>query len=206
MRTRTEKELRGAKQQIRHLEAWFERRGLSLENICRPVSPDPCHRARQMQTMQRFVKAYEETPSRDALQKRGFPYPPVEPGFDPDSDWELFERWIGHEPTEWTYTEVFGAPPPSEQLDDKQLGLELDRMLYNLESSHVAVSFEDEAPQRAVYSYLLELLEEPIQFTADGVWTVIDGCSGYCPECFIKEWCDANSYDSDDEPSASVMC
>jgi hypothetical protein len=176
--------------ELRQLEQWFEGRGLSLEGICEPICDDQYHRLGQLSRMKAFVEEYEKTPGRVAMQRRGFAYPPVEPDHDPWSDWERFERWLRHEPLDWSYLEVFGAPPAEEELDEEQLDRELERMLENLASRNVVVSLVDDVPKELVYRYLLEEVEGRFEILDESAMLVIDGCSGYCPTCFQQRWCD----------------
>ncbi|MCB0185546.1 MAG: hypothetical protein KDE31_14860, partial [Caldilineaceae bacterium] len=46
-----------------------------------------------------------------------------------------------------------------------------------------------ELPLRLLYEHLLEILEEDFDILFSGMWH-IDGCSGYCPGCFQRPWCD----------------
>ena len=48
----------------------------------------------------------------------------------------------------------------------------------------------DGMPDRLLYEELLELLEEDFELLAPGTTCIVDGCTGYCPDCRSRPWCD----------------
>jgi len=40
------------------------------------------------------------------------------------------------------------------------------------------------------YMHLLETLDEEFEIIVDGSWH-LDGCTGYCPDCFQRPWCES---------------
>jgi len=53
----------------------------------------------------------------------------------------------------------------------------------------VSVSFLEDIPPRLAYSHLLEALDEEFDTLEAGFW-YLDGCTGYCPGCFQRPWCE----------------
>ncbi len=45
-------------------------------------------------------------------------------------------------------------------------------------------------PPKILYNYLWETLDEIFELDSEGGWH-LDGCSGYCPGCFQRPWCDS---------------
>lgn len=175
----------------RALRGWFENRRLDLEAVWRPLTDDLEQQNHQLKNLQSWVIAYELQHDRDELEDRGFSFPPIDPCIDSDVDWYRFERWMRREPLSWTYSELFGDPPESSSLTETQIRHELDRIMTNLESRGVTVALQRGVPQALKYEYLDGFLEDSFDdFGPQGLF-VIDGCSGFCPECFQREWCAA---------------
>ena len=61
-----------------------------------------------------------------------------------------------------------------------------------LNQNNVEVSLNEKLPDKLVYQYLVSQVIPfevtfPMQF--DGFTHVIDGCDGFCPDCFQKKYC-----------------
>jgi len=84
------------------LKEFFVQQGLQLCDIWRETPDDLELENRQLLNLSQWVCLYGACPDRAKLEARGFLYPPVDPGFDPDSDWLRFERWMKGEPLTWT--------------------------------------------------------------------------------------------------------
>lgn len=178
----------------RALRRWFESRGLPLEEIWTPIGECLDLENRQLENLQRWVLMYEKFEDRRALEERGYRYPPIEPDFDPDTDWLRFERWMAGEHLNWRYDKEFGELSKSEGLTEEQLRHEIDEISDNLASRSVIVSFRDGVPLPLVHAYLRQVVEdEEFEIEAPHAFTVLDGCSGYCPACFQRPWCDAGN-------------
>jgi len=81
------------------------------------------------------------------------------------------------------------AYPPAEQLSEKKLQEKYQDLIVQLESHQISVDLKEGIPLRQVYQYLVEELQE--KFTIiPGMTLHLDGCSGWCPDCFQVDYCD----------------
>jgi hypothetical protein len=83
--------------------------------------------------------------------------------------------------------------PPADQLTDEQLADKLDEIAEILDQHEVHIGLVGDVPDRLVYKYLVEdAIPNTETFAEDntGFNLILDGCDGYCPECFQKEYCD----------------
>ncbi len=178
----------------RALRRWFEKHGLPLDVIWTPIGECVELENRQLENLQRWVLMYERFEDRKALEERGYRYPPIEPDFDLDTDWVRFERWMHGEPLNWSYIDEFREHPSSEGLTDDQMRRELDEIIENLAGRSVIVSLHDGVPLPLQYAYLKSVVdEEEFEVGPPHAFTVLDGCSGYCPQCFQRPWCEAGN-------------
>ncbi len=82
------------------------------------------------------------------------------------------------------------AYPPPEQLTEKELQEKYQDLMMQLESHQISVDLKEGLPLRKIYQYLVEELQE--KFTIiPGMELHLDGCSGWCPDCFQVDYCDA---------------
>lgn len=175
----------------RALRGWFDERGLPLEEIWTPIGECLELENRQLENLQRWVLMYEKFEDRRSLEERGYRYPPIEPDFDPDTDWLRFGRWMNHERLSWKYGEEFGELSNSETLTEDQLRREIDEITENFASRSVIVSLHDGVPLPLVHAYLKGVVDdEDFDIDEPHAFTVLDGCSGYCPACFQRPWCE----------------
>lgn len=84
--------------------------------------------------------------------------------------------------------------PPADRLGSEQISLLLIAILKALlaKGTMVAIPGGDKAPVELVYTEIRKMFIEGFH-TMPG-WT-IDFCSGYCPDCAFKNYCD--SYDEE---------
>jgi hypothetical protein len=70
---------------------------------------------------------------------------------------------------------------------------------------HLSVDLNEGVPPRLIYEHLLEVIEEEFELLG-GVWH-LDGCTGYCPGCFQRPWCEfgTNSCWSEDEEAGCMV-
>jgi hypothetical protein len=124
--------------------------------------------------------------------KGDFLFPPIFPGLSPDSDWFRFELWMQGLPTKKTLAELL-APTfdvqPLDSLREEEVEPALDKLLKAMHSIGFDVSLNGDIPLRLIYGYLMEELGETFELDRGGFW-VLNGCSGYCPSCFQRPWCD----------------
>ncbi len=173
------------------LKCWFTNRGLELDDVWYPVSDSLDQQNRHLEQLQCWVIAYEQCPDRDQLARQGFIYPPLSPGMGPDEDWFRFRRWTTGQPISWRYTDVFGHLPHPSELNEASRQAQIQQIIENLESRQVALSLHDGVPSKLVYAYLRQTLtDEPFELLPHVSTTWLDGCSGYCPDCFQRPWCE----------------
>ena len=143
-----------------------------------------------------FVKRYQQYGSEEVMKKveGEFIYPPIFPGIGPWSDWYRFERWMRGESVsepiinQFTLHEKF---LPAEELDDTKIESELERLIKAIEATGNGISLQDGVPARLAYKEIMEWAGEDHELIGSmgGGW-FYDGCSGYCPGCFQRPWCE----------------
>jgi len=173
------------------LKRKFQEAGLDLAAVWSPTPEDPALENRQLQALLVWLRAYQECPDRRRLEQRGFAFPPVEPDSDPDTDWVRFERWVERKPVEWNFRADFGELGVPEALTDAQIEQELARIEELLAGRGICIELQDGVPRRLVYGYLRrELHETSFEFLGSGTRIHLNACTGYCPGCFQRPWCD----------------
>lgn len=65
----------------------------------------------------------------------------------------------------------------------------LERLYAYMEGANFSIDLVEGVPARFAYSIVREVLEDEFEFIAGGCWH-IDGCSGYCPGCLQRPWCE----------------
>lgn len=157
--------------------------GLDPEAVWWPNPDDPRLDNRQLQSILRWARAYRASPDRKILSKRGFTYPPVFPGFDPDNDWLVFERWMNHQPLTWSMAGELKDARKPEDMTDEEIEEELDSLLEKLEERQVRVDFMDDALPRTRYKDLIQILKKSrFDYLAKGVYEHIF-CPDPVPDC-----------------------
>lgn len=188
----------------------FARRKLDLSQVFYP-DPDDLHcENRLLELLLDWVQKYSECGSRQEMQIQGYHYPPIEPGFCPDEDWRRFELWFRGKTIRGRLKDRLPSgftPIASESLTDDELLMELTKLVILLEKIRVVVDCVVDVPPRLVYEFLLEALEEELDYIETGYWH-LDGCSGYCPGCFQRPWCAAGNsscWQEDEEAKGMVL-
>jgi hypothetical protein len=105
---------------------------------------------------------------------------------------EQIDRWITGELETHTFGYYCGLEvanlPPAVQLDDWDIELVCDAFNKLLDSWNAAISIPDTVPLRLRYTLMISILDE--EFTPVKFGTVtFDFCSGYAPDCPLKEYC-----------------
>ena len=190
------------------LKQEFKRLGLVPSELVEDDPTDLARTNRMLQQLLEWVRAYRETPDRDALARRGFQFPPVEPDCDPDTDWIQFERWINGDPTSWDASREVLTPEELEQMSDEEVEDAFDRLCDFLAARSVVVDFAGEIPARLAYQEVASsLAEQPIEFMGPGTTMHLDACSGCCPECVRRPWCEIGGESSwpEDEEAGHIV-
>ncbi|MBF0430052.1 MAG: hypothetical protein HQK83_02145 [Fibrobacteria bacterium] len=83
--------------------------------------------------------------------------------------------------------------PPSECLNDDEITDKLKEIAEVFEQYHVRIDLVAKVPDRLIYDHLAtEVIptDELSAVSEMGVEYVIDGCDGYCPDCFQNAHCE----------------
>ncbi|MCE9615238.1 MAG: hypothetical protein K8T26_13245 [Lentisphaerae bacterium] len=191
------------------LRSLIEAPGRRVDDFWPIPEPDPRIENARLQDLLVWVRAFTAEPDRKRLEAHGFLYPPVDPGFDPDSDWLQFTRWMAGRPLSWHFVTEFGPLPPEDGLSDVDIARELKRIGELLESRHVVIDLQENLPERIAYRCLKRELEgEPFEYVADGTTCHVTACSGYCPGCLQRPWCESGLESAwpEDEESGHLTC
>ena len=80
--------------------------------------------------------------------------------------------------------------PPKDQLSQKQLKAKLDHLLEIMAEHNMFCEFAGDLPDDIAYNHLSqEFLFEVEQIMPDGWVLHINGCDGWCPDCFQLDYC-----------------
>lgn len=173
----------------------FALRNLDLTQVfC--ATPDDLEREnRFLHRLLDWVQKYSECKDRTKMEIEGYDFPPIEPGISPENDWYRFEQWIQGNPIRQKLKEQLPSnytPKNPEHLTDEEIISELQELSVHLANIRISVDIQVELPPRLVYEHLLEVLEDEFDIIEDGFWH-LDGCTGYCPGCFRRPWCETGS-------------
>ena len=174
------------------LKTEFAMRDLDLSQVFYPTPADLQRENQVLSQILDWVLAYGECHDRKQMERRGYDFPPIEPDFSPDDDWRRFEMWLQGKPLRSKLKDRLPSgftPIPTDKLTDEELPGELGKLIKYLAEIHVTVDISDGVPPRVVYEYIVRSLEEEFDIVEEGCWH-LDGCSGYCPDCFQRSWCE----------------
>ncbi len=180
----------------------FKIRDLDLNQIWQPTPENIERENAELHYLLEFAVKYLECRSRKKMEKMGYLFPPISFCIEPDSDWLRFRRWLQGKPIRKTLRQQLpesNKMKPPDSLSEEEIELELRRLDRLLDEIGIVVDFIDELPPRLVYEYLWETMGEEFELMAGGGWH-LDACSGYCPGCIRRPWCDsggARDWDAD---------
>jgi len=82
--------------------------------------------------------------------------------------------------------------PSADRLTRSDLGRKLDQILSILEDHGISLDLVGKVPNAVVYNYLIQggLDDEIPLELPEGFHYHIDGCDGYCPQCFQRPYCE----------------
>jgi len=198
------------------LKSAFAMRGLDLSQVWQPTPEDPELENRQLERLLDWVEKYEFCPDRVQMEADGYDFPPIYPGIDPDSDWLAFELWMQNKPVRAKMKEQLNPPggispagllkKDPKDMSDEEIEAELEKLYACLEGTHFSIDLNEGVPARFVYTIVREVLNEEFEFIVGGGWH-IDGCSGVCPECFQRPWCEVggSSCWTEDEEAGEMV-
>ncbi|MFC1854020.1 hypothetical protein ACFL27_27865 [candidate division CSSED10-310 bacterium] len=174
------------------LKQEFATLGLGLENVWQPTPDDIELENRQLAHLLEWVRNYDEHRDREKMELLGYTFPPIYPDFDPDADWDRFQRWVMGLPLSFNLREEI-APyiqlQDPAQLSDEQIEQALDNIMKLLPEYNYSIDVNEGIPPRLLYEHVLEFLNEEALFISHGCCHY-DGCSGFCPDCFQRPWCE----------------
>lgn len=169
----------------------FRQMKLDPADVLEHMSHDSERENRCLRALLRWATAYRRQGSRQAMEKNGFLFPPVQPGIDQDTDWLQFENWMAGKTTAWRYADEFTDPPDPAGLPDDAVAREYALMVQHLATRRVLVQLPEEVPVRMRYEYLRhEVLSDPFDRPVGATTTTITGCGGDCESCFQARWCE----------------
>ncbi|MCB0196155.1 MAG: hypothetical protein KDJ65_29660 [Anaerolineae bacterium] len=170
----------------------FTIRNLDLSQVFFPI-PDNLERENKiLRDLLDWVQRYSECADRTTMESEGYAFPPINPGISPENDWYRFEQWMQGKPIRQKLKEQLAPHYTSkspEHLTDEEIIAELQTLSMYLTKIGVALDVLDDVPDRLVYDYLLEVLEDEFDIVTEGFWH-LGGCTGYCPGCFQRPWCE----------------
>ena len=173
----------------------FAARGLDLEPVFCPAPDDVPRENRALRYLLDWVQKYTDCHSRQEMEAAGYDFPPIDPDISPDNDWYRFERWMNGEPLTKKIRKLLPSdyfPIPPDKLTDVELEKELEKLMDHLEKIRIDGTFVNQVPSRLVYEHLFEKLEDNFDLIIEGTWH-LDGCTGYCPGCFQRPWCESGT-------------
>lgn len=175
----------------------FSIRNLDLSQLFHPTPDDLERENRVLHGLLDWVQKYSEYGDRAGMEIAGYTFPPVEPDISPEDDWYRFEQWVQGNPIRKKLKDQlppYYTPKPPEHLTDEEIALELRTLSVHLARISVAIDVVggEALPPRLVYEHLLEILEDEFDIIKDSMWH-LDGCTGYCPGCFQRPWCEVGS-------------
>ena len=174
------------------LKRYFTTHNLDLEAVMEFTPHDLDLENRRLQNLVDFIEDYRRYGSQDVMEAvtGEYQFPPIFPGISPESDWYRFELWLRGEATQMPLADMFADQPAfckSEEISDEDIEDELDRLIEAIENANIRLGLNDGLPPRLLYAFLHEILEDTF-LVSDGSM-VIDGCTGYCPGCVQRPWC-----------------
>jgi len=83
--------------------------------------------------------------------------------------------------------------PPAEALSKPRLGRLLKRVREILSENNIELGLVESLPEVEIYRYLTEevIPKKTVRAMPAGTKLLLDGCSGWCEECFQEDFCEA---------------
>lgn len=174
----------------RRLKNEFRKLGLKPEDVLEKTPFNPELENRQLENLLDFVLAYLKCESREVMRLTNRPFPPIFPFISPESDWYRFERWMKGLSVRETIKNQLPKDfvvRPLNSIPEEELPKVLSGLMNTLNQNGFSVSLP-KMPDRLIYNFVTEWLNEETELCPTGSW-VFSGCSGYCPGCIQRPWC-----------------
>ena len=192
----------------RSLRRQFMQMGLDSRKVCPSLIGETGRENHLLNRLLDWVVSYKKTRSRGQMEINGYEFPPIKPECDPDTDWLLFENWVNGKPLTFSLGDIseFFRFKDLDKVSDKDVNSELDLIYELLEKRSIHITLQDNLPPKLEYEYLRdELKDDEYQYLAPGTIVNITGCTGYCPGCAQRPWCEQGQYKTDDDIDAGKM-
>lgn len=182
-------------QNLRYKQA-FQDLGLNLQEVFEFTPLDLDLENRRLENLLAFLKKFQKYGSQELmeLEEGAYCFPPIFPGISPESDWFRFEQWLLGQPVRKTITEqmptTFIIKNPDE-IPESEIESELEALIQAVKQVGYGFSLSKDIPARLVYKMIREWIGEEFELDgAGGGGWFFDGCSGYCPGCEQRPWCE----------------
>ncbi len=191
------------------LKSEFNARGLDLSQIFCEIPDDLARENRVLISLLDWVTMYDQYRDRKKMEAHGYLFPPISPGIDPENDWIRFKWWLKGKSLRKKLVNLlptYFIPKNPENLSYHEALTALEGMSELLVEIQFSIDFIQDVPPQLKYQHLIEILEDQFDIIEEGYWH-LDGCTGYCPGCFQRPWCEAGNRScwSEDE-EAGRMC
>jgi hypothetical protein len=173
------------------LKEVFKRFGLDPFEIQTPV-PDVDWENRRLESLLGWVFKYRECPDREKLAAQGLLFPPVDPGEGPDRDWRRFKGWIKGLQTKLPLRDLLHHLqfPPPEEIGDAQAAELMEKLDPILEEIGISLDLWEGVPPRLAYEIFYAELDEDFELLDANETVHLTGCTGFCPDCLQRPWCE----------------
>lgn len=191
-------------QKNRDLRKAFKKLKLNVEAVIDAKPFDIKLENKRLEVLLDFVEKYHTCQDRDTMQLLGMPFPPIYPQISPESDWYRFELWLQGKAIRKKLADQLPQDHyliSPDDLPDHLLESECTKLIDMLNELGFSIALVNEIPDKLLYHFLYETLQESFDLDSEGGW-VLDGCSGYCPGCIQRPWCDTggeNAWLEDEE-------
>ena len=179
-------------QENQALKKQFQELGLDLEQVMYFTPMDLDLENRRLQSLLDFVEKYREGgESEHVMELLDKPFPPIYPMISPENDWYRFRLWLEGAPLVMKLRDQAGLPPlekPIREMTEAEIEVAIQMRLDALEESGISICLQ-ELPPHILLMALCEMLDEETERMEGEGW-MLDGCSGYCPGCLQRPWCD----------------
>lgn len=179
-------------QQNQALKKQFAELGLDLKPVMDFTPMDLDLENRRLQSLLDFLMMYRERgESQQVMELFDKPFPPIFPMISPENDWYRFRLWLEGAALTMKLREQAGLPPlekPVQKMTEEEVEEAIQARLEALEKVSMGICL-NELPPPVFLLALCEMLDEEMERMEGEGW-MLDGCSGYCPGCLQRPWCD----------------